>query len=321
MKYLFSLIALLWLGTIPAQAQVAFWQNAWPDTDFETRSVDLDEILSGGPPKDGIPAVDAPEMIPVAQETRLGVREPVMTVELSGQTPRAYPIRYLMFHEIVNDTIGNTPVAVTFCPLCNSGITFDRRIKGKTLDFGVTGKLRNSDMIMFDRQTETWWQQFEGRGIVGKMNNVRLKKLTSWMESWADFKARNPQGLVMDQPDARRPYGTNPYVNYDSGNPFLYQGEMPPHGLKPLERVVVVGKRAWPLSRFQQTSEIIEKGLRIVWKSGTASALDKRKIAKARDVGSIRVYDAKTGKDVLHDVSFAFAFHAFYPKGEWMLGH
>ncbi len=319
MKHLFSLIATLWAFALPAFAQVEFWQNAWPDTNFENRSVKLDEILSGGPPKDGIPAVDAPNMIPVAKETRLGAREPVMTVKLPGQTPRAYPVRYLMFHEIVNDTIGSTPVAVTFCPLCNSGITFDRRIKGRTLDFGVTGKLRNSDMIMFDRQTETWWQQFEGRGIVGKMNNVKLKQLVSWMESWADFKARNPDGLVMDQPDARRPYGTNPYVNYDSGTPFLYQGEMPPHGIKPLERVVVVGKRAWPLSRFQKTNEITEKGLRIIWKSGTASALDRRKIAKARDVGAIRVYDEKTGKDVLHDVSFAFAFHAFYPDGEWML--
>ncbi len=319
MKPILSLIVTIWLFTLPALAQVEFWQNAWPDTDFENRSVDLDEILSGGPPKDGIPAVDAPKMIPVAKEKRLGAREPVMTVELAGQTPRAYPIRYLMFHEIVNDTIGTTPVAVTFCPLCNSGITFDRRIKGETLDFGVTGKLRNSDMIMFDRQTETWWQQFEGRGIVGKMNNVKLEQLVSWMESWADFKARNPDGLVMDQPDARRPYGTNPYVKYDSGTPFLYQGEMPPHGIKPLERVVVVGKRAWPLSRFQKTNEITEKGLRIVWKSGTASALDNRKIAKARDVGSIRVFDAKSGRDVLHDVSFAFAFQAFYPNGEWML--
>jgi hypothetical protein len=312
-------LMVVWMLSVPAFAQVAFWQNEWPNTDFQNSSVDTNDILSGGPAKDGIPAIDAPQMIAIDTETRLGEREPVMTVELPGQQPRAYPIRYLMFHEIVNDTIGTIPVAVTFCPLCNSGITFDRRVNGNTLDFGVTGKLRNSDMIMFDRQTESWWQQFQGRGIIGDMNNVKLNRLASWMESWSEFKKRNPQGVVMDQPDANRPYGTNPYVNYDSGNPFLYQGENPPHGIKPLERVVVVGDRAWPLARLRDAAEITENGLRITWRAGTASALDKRNIAKARDVGSIRVYDALSGENMLHDVSFAFAFHAFYPNGKWML--
>jgi len=304
----------------PASAQVDIWQYEWPNTDFTKKSVDFNEIMSGGPPRDGIPAIDDPKMIKVSDETRLGDREPVMTVEIQGQTPRAYPVRYLMFHEITNDVIGTVPVAVTFCPLCNSGITFDRRINGKTLTFGVSGKLRNSDMVMFDRETESWWQQFLGKGIVGEMTGVELKRLPGWMESWGAFKTRNPGGLVMDQPNARRAYGTNPYAGYDTGTPFLYRGENPPHGIGALERVVVVGTRAWPLSRFANTGEITEAGVTISWKKGTASALDRRNIAKSRDVGSIRVRDAKSGKDVIHDVSFAFAFHAFHPNGEWMLG-
>ena len=309
------------LAVHPAQAQVSFWQSEWPNTDFSRTSVDFAEILSGEPPKDGIPALNNPKLISAGTETQIGEREPVMTVEMPGQTPRAYPIRYLMWHEIANDSIGATPVAVTFCPLCNSGIVFDRRVQGKTLTFGVTGKLRNSDMVMFDRESESWWQQFTGEGIVGEMTGVQLTKLPGWMESWGQFKARNPDGLVMAQPNASRPYGTNPYAGYDSGRPFLYRGDNPPHGINPLERVVVVGNRAWPLSRFGASQEISEAGLTIRWTAGTASALDKRSIAKSRDVGSIRVMTTSTGKDAPHDVAFAFAFHAFHPKGVWMLGN
>lgn len=319
--YAYGVLAvLITVSAHSATAQVSFWQSEWPNTDFNRSSVDFSEILSGGPPRDGIPALNDPKLIKVNAETKIDVREPVMTVELPGQTPRAYPIRYLMWHEIANDKIGATPVAVTFCPLCNSGIVFDRRVQGKTLTFGVTGKLRNSDMVMFDRETESWWQQFTGEGIVGKMTGVQLTKLPGWMESWGQFKERNPDGLVMAQPNASRPYGTNPYAGYDSGRPFLYRGDNPPHGIKPLERVVVVGNRAWPLSRFSVAQEITEAGLTIRWTAGTASALDKRSIAKSRDVGSIRVMNSSTGKDAPHDVAFAFAFQAFHPDGIWMLG-
>ncbi len=315
--------ALLFAATMPTLAipSDARWQYEWPGTDFTIRAVDLSEIMSGGPPRDGIPAVDDPQFLAVADESRLGEREPVMTVEIPGEIPRAYPVRYLTWHEIVNDRIGGVAVSVTFCPLCNSGIVFDRNVDGRTFSFGVSGKLRNSDMIMYDRETESWWQQFEGRAIVGEMTGAVLDRIPAWMESWSEFAARNPEGLVMDRPSHSRPYGTNPYVGYDSlDTPFLFAGENPPHGIPPLARVVAIGDRAWPLSRFADVDEVNEDGLRISWKSGTASALDSRIIAKGRDVGSIRVRDAATGKDVAHDVSFAFAFHAFHPEGRWMLG-
>ncbi|MEH6359242.1 MAG: DUF3179 domain-containing protein [Amylibacter sp.] len=318
-RFITTLITGLFLATV-AFAQTDFWKYEWPHTDFSKKSVDFNDIISGGPGKDGIPAVLNPRFHSVNDERDLGNKEPVMTVELTGQMPRAYPIRYLMWHEIINDVIDGVPIAVTFCPLCNSGITFDRRIQGCTLTFGVTGKLRYSDMIMYDHETESWWQQFMGVGIVGELTGVTLKTIPSWTESWADFKARNPDAVVMREPAYNRRYGSNPYKGYDTGRPFLYKGENPPHGIHPLERVVVVGKRAWPLERFKQTSEINESGLQISWKAGTASALDSHKISKGRDVGSIRVRDAKTGKDIAHDVAFAFSFHAFNPQGKWMLG-
>lgn len=311
---------LLALSVITAQASPEFWKSEWPDTNFSKTSVaDWGEILSGGPPKDGIPALSDPEFVPAAQETRIGAREPVITVEIAGSKPRAYPIRYLTWHEIVNDTVGGVPVAVTFCPLCNSGITFDRRVQGRVLTFGVSGKLRNSDMVMYDRQTQSWWQQAIGTGIVGDMTGVTLGTLPTWMESWEEFRARNPEGLVMAQPDFPRRYGTNPYAGYDSlSRPFLYSGENPPHGISPLMRVVRVGNRAWPLTRLTQQTELHEAGVVITWAPGQASALDKSKIAKGRDVGSIRVRDGQ-GRDLAHDVMFAFAFHAFWPDGQWML--
>ena len=298
-----------------------FWKNEWPNTDFSRTSIrNWTEIMSGGPPRDGIPAITDPAFIPAAKERRLSDREPVITLEIAGHRARAYPVRYLLWHEIVNDRIGDLPVAVTFCPLCNSAVVFDRRLGGRVLTFGVTGKLRNSDMVMYDHETESWWQQALGEGIVGRLTGKRLKKLPAWMESWAEYRARNPQGLVMDEPAWNRSYGRNPYVGYDrAARPFLYNGEMPPHGIAPLARVVSVGDRAWPLDRIRKAGRIEEAGLEITWRAGQASALDTGNIGRGRDVGTIRVRDRK-GRDVVHDVMFAFAFHAFHPKGKWMLG-
>jgi len=118
----------------------------------------------------------------------------------------------------------------------------------------------------------------------------------------------------------RRDYGANPYAGYDSGRPFLYQGEMPPHGIDPVARVVRVADRAWPLVRLSETGEITEAGYRLSWAKGQASALDTRAIGAGREVGDVRVCDAATGDLVVHEVVFAFAFHAFEPDGIWMLG-
>ena len=303
-----------------AAASPERWRGEWPVTDFSVNAVaDWSEIISGGPPKDGIPALTGPRFIPATQETRLSEREPVITVEIGDAPPRAYPIRYLIWHEIVNDEADGVPVAVTYCPLCNSAMVFDRRMDGDVLEFGVSGKLRHSDMIMYDRQTESWWQQAVGTGIVGRHTGAELDHLPAWMESWGEFAKRSPQGLVMDQPALPRQYGRNPYIGYDSSTrPFLFRGELPPNGVPPLMRVVRVGDRAWTLERLRREGEIAEAGVTISWRPGQASALDTAQIAGGRDVGSIRVRDGD-GADVPHDLMFAFAFYAFFPDGRWML--
>lgn len=303
-----------------ASADPSRWRAEWPETDFSRSSVDLSEIISGGPPKDGIPALSDPAFIPAVQETRLADREPVLSYEPDEQPARAYPIRYLIWHEIVNDEVGGQPIAVTFCPLCNSGMIFDARIAGVPHEFGVSGLLRHSDMVMYDRETESWWQQATGEAIVGELTGTRLTQLPAVMESWAEFRERHPDGLVMNEPDWQRAYGQNPYVSYDSTiQPFLYGGENPPHGIPALARVVRVGERAWPLERLREAGRLTEAGVTLTWTLGQASALDTPTIGEGQEVGTIRVTDA-AGRDLPHDIPFAFAFHAFFPDGEWMLG-
>lgn len=303
-------------GTAPSQ-----WRVEFPQTDFDRTTVHFNEILSviG---RDQIPAVQAVTFLSAAQETRLDPREPVLSVQIDGAAPRAYPIRYLMFHEIANDVVAGIPIAVTYCPLCNSGMVFDRRVQGQTVRFGVSGKLRNSDMVMYDLETESLWQQAVGEGIVGQFAGAELTQLPAWMESWAEFSARAPDGLVMDAP-LQAPYGRNPYVGYDTQDrPYatFYTGDNPPHDIPALMRVVRVGDRAWTLARLQQATPLTEAGVTITWTEGQASAMDSAQIAEGREVGSIRVRDATSGADLPHDVLFAFAFHAFWPEGQWMLG-
>ena len=190
-------LAVAGLVRIPdAGANPLRWAVEWPNTDFSRRSIDLADILSGGPPKDGIPSIDKPRTVAIAEAGNLTDTEPVIGLVLNGKA-RAYPLRIMIWHEIVNDELGGVPVTVTYCPLCNSSIVFDRRLGGKILDFGTTGKLRYSDLVMYDRQTESWWQQFLGEGIVGEMTGQRLKIIPSRLESFADFKKRAPDGDVL----------------------------------------------------------------------------------------------------------------------------
>ena len=314
------ILGLLLQGAMSATAQVNIWKQHWPETDFSTHSVDLDEIFSGGPPKDGIPAILEPVFTSVAGETQLEPLEAVMTLELPGSIPRAYPVRYLIWHEIVNDSIDGVPVAITWCPLCNSGIFFDRRLDEAILSFGVSGNLRHSDMIMYDHQTESWWQQAVGEAIVGELTGSSLAELPGWMESWDAFRMRNPEGQVMARPEHSRPYGYNPYVGYDSSSwPFLYGGQNPPFDIHPLERVVRVGDFAVLVNGLESVGTFIHANAEFTWSPGLSSPLDVQDISDGRDIGFVRVRDIDTGEDLAHDLMFAFAYHAFYPDGEWVI--
>jgi len=311
------LALVFWLAMAPAlAAPPAQWRTEWPHTDFARHSAPFDEIMSGGPPRDGIPSIDDPEFVPVA-EAELPANEPVIGLVIGGDA-RAYPLRILIWHEIVNDVTGGVPVAVTYCPLCNTGIVFDRRVGDRILEFGTTGKLRNSDLVMYDRATESWWQQFLGEAIVGELTGTQLTMLPSRLESFANFKARAPGGKVQVAGNhPMRAYGTNPYAGYDSAPaPFLYHGPLPVE-IAPLARVVRVGDEAWSLDLVRRKAPFEVGGLRFTWEAGQASALDSATIADGVDVGNVLVErrTADGWEDAVYAVDFAFAFRAFHPEG------
>ena len=266
-------------------------------TDFSRHTVPYAEILSGGPPKDGIPAVDDPQYLSVADADEwLEPLEPVAVIEAGGLV-RAYPIQVLTWHEIVNDQLGDLPVTVTFCPLCNTAIAFDRRFDEQVLDFGTTGRLHYSNLIMYDRQTETWWQQATGEGIAGAYAGSRLRFVPLAMISWEDFKASFPDAdVVSSDTGHRRQYGLNPYQGYDreGSRPFLYRGPATPDALPAMERVLTIelGDEAvaYPYGLLQERRVVNDQvggaPVAVLWSEGTASALDHSVISEGRDVGA-----------------------------------
>ena len=269
-------------------------------TDFSKFSIDFNDLLSGGPGKDGIPAIDDPQFVSIAEaDDFLAGREPVIAVELNGDA-RAYPIQILIWHEITNDTVGGVPVTVTFCPLCNSAIVFEREFGGVVYDFGVSGLLRKSDLVMFDRQTESWWQQFTGEAIVGELTGTLLDIVPTSIVSWDDFKATYPDGQVLSRDTGfNRRYGQNPYTGYDTtgGQPFLFRGDLDGR-LPPVERIAAVELNgetvAYPFSLLEEQIVVHDtvggEPIVVFFQPGTASALNNTFIADSRDVGASGVF-------------------------------
>jgi len=275
-------------------------------TDFSKLTVPLDEIVPGGPGKDGIPALDRPSFETVKEAGKwLANEDPVAVVRID-EAVKVYPLQILIWHEIVNDEVGGVPISVTFCPLCNTALAFRRTFDGEVLDFGTTGLLRHSDMVMYDRQTETWWQQATGEGIVGKYAGRRLSLVPAPVLSWKEVRKQLPDALVLSRETGyRRPYGQNPYVDYDRRRgPFasFFRGGTD-NRLPAMERVVALegGERPlvipFSLMREKEVVHLERSGERLVvfWAAGTASALDSEMVAWGRDVGSSAVFSTKIG--------------------------
>ena len=299
----FLLGAALTLGADDGDCSPSNLRTVNWSTDFCHSIVDFEEILVGNPVKDGIPSVTDPAMESIASAAEwLNQRSPVIAVEIAGEA-RAYPLAILMWHEIANDEIAGSPIAVTFCPLCNSSVTFKRHIGEEALEFGVSGLLRNSDLIMFDRQSESWWQQLTGEALVGAYAGTLLDIVPSQVISFGSFAQRHSDGLVMSRDTGfNRQYGLNPYRDYDTepGRPFLFRGEIDPRLDSPVDHVLAATIEgiaiAYPFDILRAehviNDVVADTPLAVFYQGGVASALGDAVIDNARDIGTAGMYEA-----------------------------
>jgi hypothetical protein len=272
-------------------------------SEFPPSLVDPDEIISGGPPPDGIPPIEEPLFLPVIEALeRFDPAEAVVALEINGEA-RAYPAQVMIWHEIVNDTVGGVPVSVTYCPLCNSAVTYVREIQGVETTFGTSGRLFSSALVMYDRATETLWTHFDGKAVVGLLAGEQLEAVPSPLMSWGDFAAAYPTGEVLD-PDTTgfiRQYGRNPYVGYDDegSEPFLFTGITDPRAASKLRVVGVAlddAATAFSLDLVSggeakaTNASVGDTDIAILWKAGQATALESDRIEGGRDVGSSAVF-------------------------------
>jgi hypothetical protein len=282
--------------------------SALPPRHLDTRRfpvslVPRERIVSGGQPPDGIPAIDAPRFVAPDSVDWLADTEPVLVARV-GDAVRVYPVQIMIWHEIVNDRIGGLPLVVMYCPLCNSAVAFDRRVGGRTLDFGTSGALHQSAMVAYDRQTETLWTHFDGRAVVGALVGTQLRRVPIATAAWSDVRRAHPDALVLDRATgATRPYGRNPYRAYDGRDAPIdgyFTGD-PDDRTAAMRRVVGISHAGAVLA--VTTDRVATDGVVgarpagrpiTVWHlPGTASALDDATVAGGRDVGATGVFDAR----------------------------
>lgn len=337
MKYKIFYLSVL-LTIIPFQIMCA-QQNPknleidW-ETDLNKKRVSLDEFLTLLKP-DQIPPIDKPRFISLEEaKNTYFEHEPVIAVEINNEA-KAYPLSVLMYHEIVNDVVGGTPIIATYCPLCNAAIAFHRNLihdgKMYELDFGVSGMLRKSDMVMWDRQTQSWWQQFTGEALVGDLTGASLEFIPSLLISLGDFAKNYPNGTVLSTNNGlgEVDYSSNPYVNYDdmdNETPFLFKGEVDKR-LPAMERIVDVSfgntTRIYPLSIIQKEvviNDVIEnQPLVIFYESKTVSVLDAKNIKESKAIGAVTVFSPIVENKTLTFRSKNEKFYDLETNSEWSI--
>ena len=278
--------------------------------DLENSIISVDNILSGGPPRDGIPSIDKPKFITAKEADFLKPEDRVIGVSYKGVT-RAYPIRILNWHEIVNDQMNGESVAVTFCPLCGTGIVYSGDFDGKPHQFGVSGLLYNSDVLLYDRETETLWSQILSKGISGKLVNQALKVIPSSHTSWQSWRKQHPKTQVLSTDTGiKRDYTRSPYGDYSKNSSTYFPVAFKSKRYHPKERVLGVtvdGKyKAYPFSELAKLAD-----------STLKDDFSGQQLTIEFDVENREgVIKNKAGVVLPAVNSFWFAWYAFHPKAE-----
>lgn len=300
-------VAIVWMP-VGAQSMNGF--------DLKGALVPIDEIHHGGPEKDGIPSIDKPDFLSAGFAAFLKVSDPVLGLSIGGDQ-RAYPLRILNWHEVVNDRIGGQPVVVTYCPLCGTGVAFEARIAGRELNFGVSGLLYNSDVLLYDRQTHSLWSQLLGQAISGPLKGTRLPMIALTQTTWGDWHREYPQTRVLSTNTGRaRPYQRNPYEGYETSKELYFPVAFRSAGFHPKERVlgVTVGGqyKAYPFVELEKAARR---------QGGAPSDLELRDTLAGQVIhirfntvaGRATAHDAQ-GKQLPAVVGFWFAWYAFHPE-------
>lgn len=277
--------------------------------DLSNATISRDAIHRGGPPRDGIPAIDQPRFVSPAEADFLRDDDLVVSFTAGGVT-RAYPLRVLVWHEIVNDEVAGQAIAVTYCPLCGTAMVFDRRVGERTLSFGVSGLLYQSDVLMYDRQTESLWSQLAMRAVAGPQAGTPLQWLPSEHLTWAAWKAKHPQGQVLStQTGHQRDYTRDPYVGYEDSERTLFPVPFKRQELPKKAWVVgllVNGRaKAYPVNDLRGADTVRD-------------ALGEVRIEISYDAAARRpaVIDAASGQPLPFVLAYWFAWQAFYPQTE-----
>ncbi len=274
--------------------------------DFSKHSIPTDEILSGGPAKDGIPAIDNPKFVKAKQAKFIKDDDRVIGLAMNGMA-KAYPIKILNWHEIVNDKIGGSPVVVTFCPLCDTGMVFDADSAGRGLTFGVSGLLYQSNVLLYDRQTESLWSQVKSEAVTGKLTGRKLKLISSNHTTWGAWKRKRPDTLVLStETGYSRDYARDPYRGYKKTRRLYFPVSRESQAYHPKEQVIGVriGKvyKAYPFIELAKAKRPVQDTV-----NGVALTVEFDKNTRTA------VITDEEGKEVPSVVAFWFAWYTFHP--------
>lgn len=274
--------------------------------DGEKYIVDPEKIVSGGPPKDGIPSIDSPKFVSVEEADRWIEDNELVLAIIYKEVERVYPLQIMVWHEIVNDKIAGDPILITYCPLCGSGIAYERRIDGEEVEFGTSGKLYNSNLVMYDRRTDSYWTQIDGLAVVGELTGRRLTPVSIDTVVWRDWKKEHPDSGVLSQDTGlSRPYGRDPYGSYYEDSFLLFPVEERDDRIHP--KTVIFGIEVNGIYKAYKEDDL--KELKTI--EDTVGGV---KIRIERDeAGVVKITNLETGEEIVKERDFWFAWYAFHP--------
>jgi len=269
--------------------------------------VDPAKIISGGPPQDGIPSIDEPQFVSVSEADKfIQDNELVLALTYKG-VKRVYPLQIMTWHEIVNDTVAGDPILITYCPLCGSGIAYDRTIDGKPVEFGTSGKLYNSNLVMYDRKTNSYWSQIDGQSIVGEHAGDELKAISIDTVVWRDWKKAHPDSEVLSQKTGfSRPYGRDPYGSYYEDSFIFFPVENQDDRVHP--KTVIFGIEVNDVFKAYREDDLKKTGT-------IEDVIDGVNVRVTRsEAGVVKVVNVDDETEIVKERDFWFAWYAFHPE-------